>query len=186
MGILNVSMRKALLLNADWSPLQFVSDIRAIMLIYRGRAEVVNLDSEPSLWGDSYKTPMKSVEVPATIRLLKRINPTWAPPRFRKRVLFNRDGWRCQYCTRQLTWSDVTIDHVVPRCSGGKTTWRNCVASCKECNRKKGFKSLSEAGMNLIKSPLEPSPLHFFDYSASSSWHDHWNLFVPITVCSYK
>ena len=173
------SMKKALLLNADWSPLQFVSDMRAILLLYRGRAEVVVLDSKPSLWPETYNTPSDKITVPATIRLLKRVNRVWGSPRFRKKVLFNRDSWSCQYCKKRLGWSDVTIDHVTPKCMGGKTTWRNCVTSCKDCNRKKGNKTLSEAGMIPVKSPLEPSPLHFFDYSVASGWHDHWNVFMP-------
>jgi 5-methylcytosine-specific restriction endonuclease McrA len=34
--------------------------------------------------------------------------------------------------------SELTLDHVIPKSQGGKTTWANVCACCKECNSKKG------------------------------------------------
>ncbi|MFW6311518.1 MAG: HNH endonuclease, partial [Nanoarchaeota archaeon] len=44
-----------------------------------------------------------------------------------------------------------------PRSRGGKNTFENCVCSCKECNRKKGNRTPSEAKMFLIKQPSAPT-----------------------------
>ncbi len=68
--------------------------------------------------------------------------------------LFLRDGFCCQYCGSR---GDLTFDHVVPRASGGITSWENVVAACSKCNLKKGSKSLRNAGMALRKAPRPPS-----------------------------
>ena len=52
--------------------------------------------------------------------------------------------------------SKLTIDHIVPRCRGGKTTWQNCVIACPKCNTKKDNKSLKAAGMKLLSQPKVP------------------------------
>jgi 5-methylcytosine-specific restriction endonuclease McrA len=38
----------------------------------------------------------------------------------------------------KVKFTELTIDHVVPRSKGGKTTWVNVCTSCKDCNSKKG------------------------------------------------
>jgi len=172
-------MKKALLLNADYTPLHFISDARAFSLVFKGRAEILDMGGKPSVWGDEvFRTPNISFNVPATIRLLQRINRKWKPPRFRKKAIFNRDDWRCQYCQTELHRSNITIDHVQPRSRGGASSWKNCVASCKSCNRIKANKTPNEAGMPLLKQPVEPTPFHFFDAARGNNWHDDWSIFI--------
>jgi 5-methylcytosine-specific restriction endonuclease McrA len=67
--------------------------------------------------------------------------------------LFLRDEFRCQYCG---TKGDLTFDHVVPRASGGVTSWENVVAACSPCNLRKGSRSLRQCGMSLRKPPRRP------------------------------
>ena len=172
-------MIRVLLLNADWSPLKFISDIRGIKLLLKGRAEVIVVDKAPSVWNEYMTTPTFSYRVPATIRLLVRVNSrATTAPRFRKKILYNRDNWSCQYCSKQLGRGSVTIDHVVPRCMGGKTTWKNCVVSCKNCNKIKGNKFLHETDMTLKKQPDVPSVNHFWELQESVDWHNDWYFFV--------
>lgn len=45
---------------------------------------------------------------------------------------------KCFYCSLDLEKSKATADHVVPRSLGGKTQQGNIVASCRECNSRKG------------------------------------------------
>jgi 5-methylcytosine-specific restriction endonuclease McrA len=52
-----------------------------------------------------------------------------------------RDGYRCVYCGSS---EDLTIDHVVPQCKGGKTDSSNCVAACRSCNLAKGSMQVDE------------------------------------------
>ncbi|MBI1753568.1 MAG: HNH endonuclease [Acidobacteria bacterium] len=61
--------------------------------------------------------------------------------------ILRRDEHRCQYvgCMRRAT----TVDHVIPRCQGGPSTWANLVACCRECNARKGGRTPEQAGMQL-------------------------------------
>lgn len=172
-------MKRALLLNADWAPLHFVSDIKALYLVMKGRAEVINgMDGKLSIWEESFTSPTIKIPIPATLKLHKRVNKRWKPPRFRKKVLFNRDNWQCQYCGTPLTHTSVSIDHVLPSSRGGGTTWKNCVTACKPCNKKKANKTPDEAQMYLMKTPDQPTAFHFWDAMRSTAWHSHWDCFI--------
>jgi 5-methylcytosine-specific restriction endonuclease McrA len=172
-------MKKVLLLNSDCTPLNFVTVVRAFNLILKGRAEVIKLGERQSSWDIKIKTTSDSFEVPATLRMVEKVNRKFgSAPKFRKRVLFNRDSWTCQYCGIKLDASNITIDHIMPRARGGQTNWRNCVTSCKKCNIKKGARLLPETGMQLRKNPIEPSMLHFWE-AGVYTWHPDWSYFLP-------
>lgn len=176
-------MHRALLLNSDYTPLHFISDFDAITLFYKGRAEVISgMSGEPSEWDATFNSPSTSIRVPATMRLLKRVHKKWKPPRFRKKVLFNRDSWKCQFCAELLNWSNITIDHVMPSSRGGPTSWQNCVTACKPCNKRKANRTPDEAGMRLLQKPVMPSSLHFWDAMKSNVWHPDWATFIPTSA----
>ena len=180
-------MPRVLLLNADWLPFQFITEIRAIKLLMRGCAEIITVIESPSMWDCHYATVTTSFQVPATIRLCVRVNIKSTIPRFRKRILFNRDGWSCQYCSKKLVLNNMTIDHVIPKCKGGKTTWRNCVVCCKSCNKTKGAKLPYEVNMTLLKKPVEPRIIHFWDTNGKEGWHLDWTTFIsPSDICSFS
>jgi 5-methylcytosine-specific restriction endonuclease McrA len=63
---------------------------------------------------------------------------------------------RCQYCGGRFSSQDLSIDHVVPRSRGGRTSWTNCVLACIRCNVRKGSRLLDEARMTLISPPRRP------------------------------
>ena len=75
-------------------------------------------------------------------------------------AILRRDDHICQYqgCNRRAT----TVDHVIPRCQGGKSTWDNLVGCCRECNSKKGGRTPEEAGMKLKGSVRSPK-FHLLD-----------------------
>lgn len=180
-------MKKALLLNCNGEPLHFIDGIRAIKLILKGRVEVASgMTGEPSFWDDVVSSPTCGFKLPAVIRLKYYVNKRSykRPPRFQKRVLFNRDAWKCQYCGIDLHYPLITIDHIHPLSRGGQTNWKNCVVACKKCNSSKGDKTLEEAGMKLLKQPSEPTAFHYWDMMKSSSWHQDWTLFVSNNVQS--
>lgn len=76
---------------------------------------------------------------------------------FSRKNVYRRDDYTCQYCGAKPSLEDLTVDHVVPRSRGGRTTWTNCVLSCVRCNRRKANRTLAEAGVRLIREPREPS-----------------------------
>jgi 5-methylcytosine-specific restriction endonuclease McrA len=172
-------MSKALLLNADYTPMHFISDTRAFVLVHKGRAEILDTGGKLSVWEDcTIRTTSSIVNLPATIRLLNRVHRKWQPPRFRKSAIYTRDNWRCQYCGMDISKSSATIDHVHPKSRGGNTSWKNCVASCKFCNRKKANKTPSEANMPLLTVPTEPNPFQFWESARGKEWHDDWSIFL--------
>lgn len=62
----------------------------------------------------------------------------------RKQIL--RTEKQCRYCMEALA---TTLDHIFPRCFGGKSTFDNLVGACKACNTEKGDQLLPIEGMTL-------------------------------------
>lgn len=57
-----------------------------------------------------------------------------------KRVRFDvlkRDGFQCLYCGRKPPEVVLEVDHIIPRCKGGKDSMVNLLSSCQDCNRGK-------------------------------------------------
>jgi 5-methylcytosine-specific restriction endonuclease McrA len=71
-----------------------------------------------------------------------------------------RDHYQCQYegCSRKAT----TVDHVIPLCQGGATSWQNLVGCCLACNQAKGGRTPDQAGMVLKRQPKGPRA-HLFE-----------------------
>ena len=74
------------------------------------------------------------------------------------RTLFGRDRYVCAYCgEHHANYNNLSRDHIVPKYHGGENTWMNVVTACKECNSKKGHKTLKEARMELLYTPYAPN-----------------------------
>ncbi|WP_265521202.1 HNH endonuclease [Oerskovia flava] len=95
---------------------------------------------------------------PRSVELVRYVHARWVYERtgavpYSRAALLRRDRHRCAYCGAYAT----TMDHVVPRCQGGRTTWLNAVAACEPCNADKGGRTPEEAGMVLRVRPFTPS-----------------------------
>lgn len=146
---------RVLLLNATFEPLCFVSLNRAIVLVLKNKAEIIEqvegLDSRLTVRAEKTSLPFPSV-----IRLVSYIRlPYRAHIPLTRRSLLARDNHTCQYCGN--TDRNLTLDHVVPRSRGGRTEWTNIVAACGPCNRKKGNKLSAEAHMWPRNTPTRPA-----------------------------
>ena len=94
------------------------------------------------------------------LRLIKLIRTIYrAGVAFTKRNVLVRDGFRCAYCGSPR--DRLSIDHIIPRSRGGRTTFENCVTACKACNLKKGGRTPSEAGMYLRVKAFQPTISEF-------------------------
>lgn len=140
-----------LVLNASYEPLNVVSEQRAIILLLKDKAQLV--EAAESRWRSEHR----SVPVPLVIRLLAyvRLPHRWQLPVSRRGVLA-RDHYTCQYCGAMPGRQALTIDHLVPRSRGGGRTWHNLVAACAPCNRRKGGRLPAEAGLRLLREPFVP------------------------------
>ena len=53
--------------------------------------------------------------------------------------VFERDGYLCRCCGRQLTGLTATLDHLIPIADGGDESMANLVTACIECNSRKSY-----------------------------------------------
>ena len=58
--------------------------------------------------------------------------------------VFKRDKFTCQYCGREAPDVILEIDHIMPIAEGGDNSIMNLITSCRDCNRGKGKKILSD------------------------------------------
>ena len=76
------------------------------------------------------------------------------------RTLFGRDRYVCAYCgAHEPNHHNLSRDHIMPKSRGGENTWQNVITACRDCNSKKGSKTLKESGMELLYVPYVPN--HF-------------------------
>ena len=139
-----------LVLNGNYEPINVCNTKRAMGLILMDKATVLEN-------GRGFiHTVSCTYERPSVIRLVYVVHRPRPRVRLCKREILRRDEHRCQYCGQQM--SQLTIDHVVPRYRGGQHSWKNLVAACPQCNRRKGGRTLAGARMKLLRQPFEPRP----------------------------
>jgi 5-methylcytosine-specific restriction endonuclease McrA len=127
--------------------------MQAPVLVLKGVAQ-----AEETNHGEVHSTS-RSVAVPSVIRLLSyRHIPQQSRALSRKNILL-RDRNTCQFCGKLFPASELTLDHVMPRSRGGRSTWENLVACCYTCNNSKGDRTPEEAGFQLQRRP-RPFTLH--------------------------
>ena len=152
-------MQQVLVLNASFEPLNVCSVRRAHVLVYKGKAEVIEELDRP------LTSATTTFPWPNVIRLVTYIRvPRAVQRKISRRALFARDGWRCVYCG--TAGGRLTLDHVVPRSRGGDSVWENVVTSCAPCNLRKGDRLLDEAQMELRSPPRPPAPVLFIRLAA--------------------
>lgn len=143
---------RTLVLNAGFEPVQLISWQRAICLVFQAKAEIV------SQYETVVRTVSQSFQMPSVVRLLRyvRVASKLGVVRCTRRNVLLRDRYQCQYCGVRCRVQAITIDHVLPRSKGGKTSWTNVVAACHTCNRRKANRTPERAGMKLMREPRRP------------------------------
>ena len=58
--------------------------------------------------------------------------------------VFERDGYLCRYCHKQLTRLTATLDHVTPVAEGGDNSLENLVTACLDCNSRKNMRAVGD------------------------------------------
>jgi len=152
-------LQQVLVLNASYEPLNVCTVRRAHVLVYKGKAEVVERLDQP------LRSATRTFTWPHVIRLVQYVRvPRAVQRKISRRALFARDGWECAYCGTAS--GRLTLDHVVPRSRGGESTWENVVTACAPCNHKKGDRTLEESGLTLRRHPRPPQPVLFIKLAA--------------------
>jgi 5-methylcytosine-specific restriction endonuclease McrA len=152
-------LQQVLVLNASYEPLNVCSVRRAHVLVWKGKAEVVERLEQP------LRSATHSFTWPHVIRLVHYVRvPRAVQRKISRRALFARDGWRCVYCGS--SGGRLTLDHVIPRSKGGESIWENVVTACAPCNHRKGNRTLEESGLHLMTIPRPPAPVLFIKLAA--------------------
>jgi len=142
-----------LVLNATYEPVNVCGARRALVLILKGAAL-----AEEELAKEVHSTTLV-IRVPSVIRLLAYHRIPYQTRVLSRRNILIRDHYTCQFCAEALTSSELTLDHVLPRSQGGKSSWENLVACCYACNNRKGDRTPEQARMKLLRAP-RPFNLH--------------------------
>jgi len=164
-------MSQVLVLNASYEPLNVTSVRRAHVLVFKGKAEVIEKLDDP------LRSSTTAFPRPHVIRLVQYVRvPRAVQRKISRRALFARDGWRCVYCG--TTAGRLTLDHVVPRSRGGDSVWENVVTACAACNLRKADRLLEETHMRLLRAPRAPAPVLFISL-ALHAVPETWRQYLP-------
>ena len=160
---------KVLVLNQDYSPLTLCTVSRAFLLVFLEKAELLAADKNGYM-----RTVSMSYPKPSVIKIKSYVHVSYKGVVLSRYNIFKRDGHKCQYCD---TTKDLTLDHLIPRSKGGKSTWKNLVTACKRCNSRKGDRTPIEAGLVLQKPPFKPSYIMFLRNSIGAL-NDDWQQYL--------
>ncbi len=188
-----------LVLNRLFVVVHIIPARRAFGLLYKDLAEVIDvedggfssydfdgwvelsqmrrLQKKPD--DDWIRTVRCEVQVPRVIRLLTYDRIPKDGVKFNRRNILARDHFRCQYCGKQYSAHQLTLDHVVPRSRGGQTNWENVVTACVRCNLRKGDRTPTEAGMKLLRPPRRPDRNPVLQLKLRNVKYQSWRMFLP-------
>lgn len=161
-----------LVLNQNYEPLNICRARRAIVLLYHGKAEILEN-------GSGFIHSANDVFLlPSVIRLAYMIKRPRHERKLTRLEVFNRDQYTCQYCGKEIR--QLTLDHVIPRYRGGEHTWENVVSACVPCNRHKAGRTPEQAGMRLIHQPSPPrGNISFYIPYHYLQTQNEWQKYLP-------
>ena len=159
-----------LVLNQSYEPLNICNVRRAVVLVDKGRAELLENGR-----GEIH-TPTLLFPLPSVIRLVYMVRRPLGHRRLSRREVFERDQYTCQYCG--VPSGELTLDHIIPRVHGGGHNWENVVSACIPCNHRKAGRTPKEAQMRLLKQPHPPKPNPYYLFSRRRL-QEQWRKFIP-------
>ena len=138
-------MSDVLILNADGMPLSSVplSVVNwqiAMRLLFTDKVRVLK---EYDDW--IVRSQHIEMHVPSIIIMTEQVK--WTKTlKYSRNNIYLRDNFTCQLQTTSRCKdrqgkshiADLTLDHVIPKSHGGKTSWTNVTTCCKTCNSEKG------------------------------------------------
>ena len=168
-----ITLEPVLVLNQNYQPLNICNVRRAVVLLGRGKAELMK-NGRGQIQGVSWTIPLPSV-----IRMMYLVRRPMIRRRLSRRAVFYRDGFTCQYCGKQT--KSLTLDHVVPRSRRGPHVWQNVVSACIPCNHRKAGRTPKEAGMRLRRPATAPRPVPY-SIPRDRTILEEWKQFVDWTI----
>lgn len=194
------SVARVLVLNRNWQPVNIVGVRRAFSLLWQDHARVIDtfsgsfsplgatdwiaisLESQPRPGWETISTVRFNLLVPKVLLLNEFDRMPMTEVKFNRENIFVRDQYTCQYTGRRCRPSELTLDHVIPRERGGKTSWENIVTCTREVNNLKANRLPHEAGLKLIRKPRRPRWRPFVSVVMDSPMEKDWAHFLPEAV----
>jgi 5-methylcytosine-specific restriction endonuclease McrA len=192
-----------LVLNRFYQAIRVINVRRAFSLLCRELAEVVHIENDAAgkpVWQnlnfedwrelsqlkaefepdgfDWIHTVRFQIAVPRIIRLLGYDKLPRQDVKFNRRNIYARDGNRCQYCGKKMPTTELSLDHVVPKSQGGKSSWTNIVCCCVKCNVKKGGRTPEQAHLHLITKPTKPRRSPVINIRLADERYSSWKQFL--------
>ncbi len=162
--------RQVLILNQSYEPMNVIPTRKAVLLMYLGKVEIIEI--EPDLY---VRSVSRSFPVPSIVRLVNYARFRRKRVTLSRKNVIKRDGLQCQYCGMRS--HPLTVDHVMPKKRGGMDTWENLVCACVYCNNKKANRTPDEARMPLLREPTKPTYL-FFIHKNITRMNDKWKPYL--------
>ena len=159
----SVDHSKVLVLNTTFLPINICSWRRAVVLLFKGKADGLE-NGNRSINSGKYIIPL-------VIKLKEYVPLPYNGVVFTRKNVFLRDNYTCQYCGRT---GNLTIDHIIPRSKGGEDVWENVVTCCVRCNNKKGDRLPEEEGMKLLGTPYKPPSGLYLQITRQTSVPKSW------------
>ena len=104
--------------------------------------------------------------------------------KFSRHSIYERDQHTCQYCGTHFGKHHVekhlNLDHVIPKDSGGESTWENMVCSCVPCNTRKANRRPEQCGMKLLSVPKRPRWRPFVSVKLAKIMRPEWAPFMDL------
>jgi 5-methylcytosine-specific restriction endonuclease McrA len=170
-------MSDCLLLNSNYEPisilpLSVIGWQHALKLYFLDRVTILESYDD---W--VIRSEHLTINVPSVL-VTKEYFDNKKHVKFSRYNMYLRDLFQCQYCGDTFDGEDLTIDHVLPRASGGKTNWENCCTACKPCNYRKGHKLQKP-----LRMPFKPDY-----YGLVNKWktrpvtikHESWHQYLGV------
>lgn len=88
---------------------------------------------------------MKSLQIASLPKIDPKKEMDFYNIKENREKIFERDGYKCHYCGKQLTRFSATLDHIQPVSKGGDNSFENLITSCLHCNSRKGHRPVMDA-----------------------------------------
>lgn len=191
-----VTQKRVLVLNKSWQPIRVWTVKQAVRKVFSDQARIIDptQDFQQFTWDDWSEFMPEDHEkkivgtrtffrVPEVVIVSEYDKLPVQTVHFNRRNLFKRDKGTCQYCGGKKS-KDMTIDHIIPRSQGGRTTWENCCLACVECNSHKADKTPKQARMKFLPKFKAKKPSYSLDFHTDvriESWKHflseaYWNV----------
>ena len=140
--------RKVLVLNKSWRAIAIITLEKALSKVFSTyddgtpKAKIIDPSNDFMMfewheWSQimpndnelKIRTVSASYRVPEVIQYTKYDKVPCTKAQFNRRSIYRRDNSTCQYCGEKKKSDELSLDHIIPRCQGGKTNWENIVGA---------------------------------------------------------